>query len=269
MLRGIERSPIFVDADDYESFAARLDRLIPELGFRCFGWALMPNHVHLALRTGSVPLARLMARLGTGYARTFNRRHQRSGYLFQNRFKSRLVENDRDLMGLVLYIHQNPAAARLVGSVEALGSFPWCGHGALLGELPPRPFESPAATLRLFAPERSEARRSVQRWMEAPPADAAELATAFEGSPLPPSVAIDPMGRGTLDDLIESVCAARQISREALGRGRRSQRAVAARAELSRRATRELGLPSRTIARALGVSDSTISRALEAAERRP
>jgi REP element-mobilizing transposase RayT len=48
MIRGIERRLIFHDTDDYEDFLSRLDRLIPELGFLCFAWVLMPNHAHLA-----------------------------------------------------------------------------------------------------------------------------------------------------------------------------------------------------------------------------
>ena len=267
MLRGIEGRRIFVDLDDYEAFAARLDRLIPELGFRCFAWALMPNHVHLAVQTRHVPLSRLMARLGTGYARYFNQRHRRSGHLFQNRFKSRLVEGDRDLLGLVLYIHRNPVAGGLVGNVAALGCFPWCGHGALVAEVPPRAFESVSATLLFFAGDPAEARRCVRRRMEAPPRGDEELGPPAEYVRREvPSARLVRREQGSLDALIAAVCEAHAISRDALGAGRRSRRAVAARAELSRRAIRELGLPSRAIAQALGVSDSTISRALASGE---
>jgi len=77
IIRGVNKRRIFLDAHDYLDFLLRLDRLIPELGFRCFAWVLMPNHVHLALQTGPVPLYKLMARLGTGYAGSFNRRYER------------------------------------------------------------------------------------------------------------------------------------------------------------------------------------------------
>jgi REP element-mobilizing transposase RayT len=242
---------------------ARLDRLIPELGFRCFAWVLMPNHVHLALQTGPVPLPRLMARLGTGHARFFNHRHERDGHLLQNRYRSRLVEGDRDLLGLVLYIHRNPLRAGLVGGAEELGRFPWCGHGALTGERPPRPFESTGATLRLLAEDPAEAHRSLIRWMQTPP-DFEALAGAWLTESREPRVqARRPHGEAaSLEDLILSVCDAHGLSREALGAGRRSRRVVAARADLARRATRDLGLASRAVARALGVSDATVSRAL-------
>jgi len=263
MIRGIERRRIFRNTDDYEAFAARLDRLIPELGFRCFAWVLMPNHVHLALQTRDVPLSRLMARLGTGYALYFNYQHDRVGHVFQNRYKSRLVVDDIDLEGLVVYIHANPVKACLVGDADTLGSFPWCGHGACVGDRAPRPFESIQATLRLFGTDDAEARRNLMQRLRAAPPDEdiaplspgkASRATTVEPARDKPDV--------DLEELIEDVCRTHSIPCSAIGRGYRSGKCVAARTELVRRAIRELGLPSCTVARALGVSDSTISRAL-------
>ncbi|MBW1688614.1 MAG: transposase, partial [Deltaproteobacteria bacterium] len=108
IVRGIEGRRIFRDDADREDFVERLERLLPELGFLCYAWAFVPNHAHLVLQTGPVPLSRLMARLLTGYARRFNERHERSGHLFQNRFRSRVIEDDSDLLGVVLYVHRNP-----------------------------------------------------------------------------------------------------------------------------------------------------------------
>jgi len=261
MLRGIERRRIFRDAGDYEEFLRRLDRLIPELGFRCFAWALMPNHVHLALRTGPVPLPRLMARLGTGYARYFNRRHGRVGHLLQNRYKSRLVADDQDLLGLVLYIHGNPLRAGLVAAAVQLERYPWCGHGALTGRRPARPFEATRVTLALFGNDRTEARRRLRRDLEAPEPE--DRRPTFD-RPAPGASDPDPTPRDapSLEQLLHSVCAAYGLPLEALGRGRRSRRVTAARAEIAHRAIRDLGLPGHSVAQALDVSDATISRAL-------
>jgi putative transposase len=75
-----------------------------------------------------------MRRLLTGHAVQFNRRHQRSGHLFQNRFKSIICENDPYLLELVRYIHLNPLRANLVQDMNELDEFPWCGHSVLLGK---------------------------------------------------------------------------------------------------------------------------------------
>jgi hypothetical protein len=74
-----------------------------------------------------------MRRVLTGYAVSFNLRHKRSGHLFQNRYKSILVEEEPYLLELVRYIHLNPLRARLVKSVRELAFYPWCGHSVLLG----------------------------------------------------------------------------------------------------------------------------------------
>lgn len=174
MLRGVERRAIFVDDADREDFLRRLAKLALELGFRVFAWALMSNHVHLVVRSSHVHLSRLMARLGTGYARRFNERHARVGHLFQNRYRSRRAIDDADLLGLVLYATRNPLKHGLVPDGAALEAFPWCGLGALLESRAPRPFESVSETLALFDEDPSRARRRVRERLAAPVVDPVE-----------------------------------------------------------------------------------------------
>ena len=83
--RRIERREIFKDDKDRKSFLARLATILEETQTQCYAWALIPNHFHLLLRTGPTPLSKVMRRLMTGYAVSFNKRHKRSGHLFQNR----------------------------------------------------------------------------------------------------------------------------------------------------------------------------------------
>ena len=74
-----------------------------------------------------------MRRLMTGYAVTFNKKHKRSGHLFQNRYKSIVCEEDAYLLELVRYIHLNPLRAKLVQELKELDKYPWTGHSAILG----------------------------------------------------------------------------------------------------------------------------------------
>jgi hypothetical protein len=69
----------------------------------------------------------------TGYAVTFNKRHKRSGHLFQNRYKSVVCEEDPYLLELIRYIHLNPLRAKLVQDLKELDKYPWTGHSAILG----------------------------------------------------------------------------------------------------------------------------------------
>jgi REP element-mobilizing transposase RayT len=132
--RGIERRKIFTDAKDKNNFVARLDRVVSETQTPCYAWALVDNHFHLLLKTGNVPIAALMRRLLTGYAVSFNLRHNRTGQLFQNRYKSILCQEDTYLLELVRYIHLNPLRAGLVSSMNQLDDYLYCGHSILMGK---------------------------------------------------------------------------------------------------------------------------------------
>ena len=134
MARGIERRKIFWDDKDRASFLERLALILEETQTQCYAWALIPNHFHILLRTGTTPLSTVMRRLMTGYAVTFNIRHRRSGHLFQNRYKSVVCEEDTYLLELTRYIHLNPLRAKLVEDLKSLDKYPWSGHSVLIGK---------------------------------------------------------------------------------------------------------------------------------------
>jgi REP element-mobilizing transposase RayT len=108
MVRGLERRVIFTDDVDRDDFLARVTPMAAAGSWSVYAWALLPNHAHLLVRTGARPLPRCMRSLLTGYAGAFNRRHKRSGHLFQNRYKSIVVEEESYLLELVRYLHLNP-----------------------------------------------------------------------------------------------------------------------------------------------------------------
>jgi REP-associated tyrosine transposase len=134
MARGIERRKIFWDDKDRSSFLERLAVILEETQTQCYAWVLIPNHFHLLLRTGATPLSKVMRRLMTGYAVTFNLRHRRAGHLFQNRYKSVVCEEDPYLLELIRYIHLNPLRAKIVVDLKALDKYSWTGHSVLLGK---------------------------------------------------------------------------------------------------------------------------------------
>jgi len=133
MARGIERGRIFRDDHDRDDFVDRLVALVEDAAVTVYAWALIPNHFHLLVRTGRRPLSRSMRSLLTGYAGAFNRRHGRSGHLFQNRYKSIVCEQDAYFLELVRYLHLNPLRAGLVGDLRELERYRYCGHSALRG----------------------------------------------------------------------------------------------------------------------------------------
>ena len=164
MVRGIERRELFRDDRDREDLLERLAVLVESTGTRVFAWCLIPNHFHLLVRSGADGLPTFMRRLLTGYAIAFNRRHRRVGHLFQNRYKSILVEEEPYLLELVRYLHLNPLRAGLVQGMRGLDSFRWSGHAALLGERE-APFQDTAFVLGQFGSEVGRARRAYRRFV--------------------------------------------------------------------------------------------------------
>jgi REP element-mobilizing transposase RayT len=157
--RGIERRKIFSDDQDHQSFIDRLGLVLTETGTACYAWALIPNHFHLLLRTGAVPITTVMRRLLTGHAISYNHRHRRHGHLFQNRYKSILCQEDAYLLELVRYIHLNPLRAKLVKDMGELGRYPFCGHSVIMGKQH-KPWQDIDTVLAYFGKQRGPARRS-------------------------------------------------------------------------------------------------------------
>lgn len=157
--RGIERRRIFRSDGDRQTFLDRLGNLVLDSEAGLYAWALMPNHAHVLLRTGLLHLSRLVQRWLGPYAITFNRVHDRSGHLFQNRFKNVLVEEDPYLLELVRYIHLNPVRSRLPVTLDGLATYPWSGHAVLLGKRE-FPAQDVDYVLSLFGTKAGRARRS-------------------------------------------------------------------------------------------------------------
>lgn len=134
IVRGVERCDIFGDDKDRSRFVATLSKLLVQTGTECLAWALMSNHVHLLLKPRQTLLAPVMRRLLTSYAVYYNLRHERSGHLFQNRYKSIVCEEDSYLLELIRYIHLNPLRAGLVSDLAALDGYPWSGHSVIMGK---------------------------------------------------------------------------------------------------------------------------------------
>ena len=92
IVRGIEQRRIFDDDGDRRNFVSRIAKVALESETTIYAWALLPNHAHVLVRSGPLGISKFMRRLLTGYAVYYNRRHERKGYLFQNRYKSILCD---------------------------------------------------------------------------------------------------------------------------------------------------------------------------------
>ncbi len=134
MVRGIDKTKIFRDNEDKTRFIERLGQTVEEGKSTVYAWVLMDNHVHILFKSGKDGISTVMRKLLTWYAQYFNRRHGRTGHLFENRYKSILCDEDNYLLALIRYIHLNPVRAKLVANLEHLDRYPWTGHRAIIGK---------------------------------------------------------------------------------------------------------------------------------------
>jgi REP element-mobilizing transposase RayT len=156
MARGIERTDIFRTDKDRKDFLVRLAEQCKAEVLKVYAWVLMPNHLHLLVRTGNHPMFMSMRKILTGYVVTFNRRHQRHGHLFQNRYKSIVCEEEPYLLELTRYIHLNPLRSGIVRTIKELEEYPWSGHSAIVGKVR-REWQDTREILRYFGRRREVA----------------------------------------------------------------------------------------------------------------
>jgi len=117
MLRGINRQTIFEDNQDRVRFLDTLEEYKDICEFVFYGYCLMDNHVHLLIKETKESVSDIIKRICSSYVYWYNAKYKRCGHLFQERFKSEIVETDSYFLTVLRYIHQNPLKAKTAESV--------------------------------------------------------------------------------------------------------------------------------------------------------
>lgn len=134
MFRGVNHCHIFEEDADYQKFICYLTKIKKEIDFEIYAYCLMSNHVHLLIKENNLyDITKIMQRLLTSYAMWFNKKYEREGSLFSNRYKSKPVEVDGYLLQLIRYIHQNPVKSGIV-SLDNMGDYSWSSYNDYIGE---------------------------------------------------------------------------------------------------------------------------------------
>lgn len=305
MVRGINRSDIFLDDQDRSKFLERLGTTVSEATCAVYAWVLMTNHVHILFKSGGKGISAVMRKLLTGYAIYYNKRHRRTGHLFENRYKSIICDEDNYLLALIRYIHLNPMRAGMVKTMEELDRYPWSGHSAVMGKHE-HPWMDVDYVLLQFNDTVRRSRkayrqfvqegigkgrqpeltggglvRSLGGWSKVQSAQRKGQKTEYDERILGSGEFVTALFREaeekqvrqlklrraglTLEDIIQKECAAAGIGDRELKNGSRRHVVSVTRMRISRRGVEEMGLTSAEIARHLGVSTSTITRAVERA----
>ena len=118
MIRGINRQSIFEEDEDKERFIKTIKYYKAISKYEIYAYCLMNNHVHLLIKEVIEPISLVMQRINGSYGIWYNQKYERCGYLFQGRFRSEPVEDDRYFNTVFRYIHQNPLKANLVKDIK-------------------------------------------------------------------------------------------------------------------------------------------------------
>lgn len=124
MLRGINKQDIFFEEKDYLEFKNIIKKTKKNFLYQLYSYVLMPNHIHLEIKDENQKLSRIMHSIATSYANYFNKKYERVGHVFENRFLSKNVEDNHYILDLVRYIHQNPVKAR----ISEMNRYKWSSY---------------------------------------------------------------------------------------------------------------------------------------------
>jgi putative transposase len=122
ILRGIDRNDIFHEDSDFELFLLSLKKAKEKDYFQLYAYCLMSNHIHLLIKEGLNNISVTMKRLSVSYAQNYNVKYERTGHVFQGRFRSETVESNGSFITVLRYIIQNPIKA---GIVKNISDYKW------------------------------------------------------------------------------------------------------------------------------------------------
>lgn len=152
--RGDRREDIFEDDEDRSLFLETLGDVTRRFNWLCHAYCLMSNHYHLMIGTPDGNLSKGMRHLNGVFTQATNRRHRRSGHLFQGRYKAIVVDGDAYLLELARYIMLNPVRANMVPTP---GDYVWSSYRATVGAVVAPLWLSIDPLLAAFGPSRRAA----------------------------------------------------------------------------------------------------------------
>ena len=169
--RGNDRKEIFREEEDYELFLERLAESLEVYNVSLLGYVCMTNHFHLLLTTPDGNLSDFMRHFNIGYTGAFNRKYNRSGHLYQGRFKSFLIQKDEYLKEVSRYIHLNPVRIKKYTGKDfkekssALNKFRFNSFGGYTNLRKRDEFVNYSTVLDYFGGDTQEGRRQYRQFV--------------------------------------------------------------------------------------------------------
>jgi len=168
MARGNGRQLLFHEGRDYQRMLDGLEMTVDRAGWEVFAFIWMPNHIHLFFRTPKPNLSKGMQYLLSGYANWFAKRHQRTGHLFQGRFKGELIEDESYFWNVSRYVHLNPIRGKCP-LADHPRDWPWSSYPGYARDKDRYDWMAYDSLWRAWAGEQGgkDAKRAYRRFVEA------------------------------------------------------------------------------------------------------
>ena len=131
MLRGINKQDIFEDEEDVERLLETIKKYKEVSEFDIFAYCIMSNHIHMLIRETEESISNIIKRISSSYVFWYNKKYERCGHMFQERFRSEAVESDEYFLSVLRYIHQNPVKA---GIVKDILDYNWNSYKEYIGK---------------------------------------------------------------------------------------------------------------------------------------
>jgi putative transposase len=134
-VRGNNKADIFLEEKDHKKYLTLVKEAQELNPFTLHSYCLMSNHTHLLLETHNTHISDSMKYINTRYAIYFNKQHDKTGHVFQDRFKSRLIKDARYFLNASRYIHLNPLEAKIV-PIQNLQDYRWSSYSSYFSSTP-------------------------------------------------------------------------------------------------------------------------------------
>ncbi len=214
--RGNNREFVFKDDKWKESYIGLIERYKKKYRFKLYAYVIMDNHVHLLIEVGVVPLSKIMQGIQQVFTQRYNKASQRSGHVFEQRYKAVLCDKDQYLLGLIRYIHHNPMRAGVSKGLD----YTWSSYERYMKkekelvdiDFPLSLFDYDINKLNRFMNEADDEIGETPNSVFSESIDEYEIKSKEE----------KPKLRLTLDEMIKIVCDEYQITEEDIIDGKRT-----------------------------------------------
>jgi REP element-mobilizing transposase RayT len=257
--RGNNREEIFLKEEDKKEYLNIIKKYKIKYNFKLYAYCLMDNHAHLLIEVEKIPLSKIMQGIQQVYTMKYNKKNNRSGHVFEQRYKSILCDKENYLLAVIKYIHENPLKAALLGGLN----YKWSSHQEYINCRTNNLVDSDII-LKVFSEDKAKAVSYYLSFM-----NTEQHVESYRGYEYQEILDEDKGKEDELKvlnfgDIIDRVCKITDLSIEEIAAKKRTQRLVDARKAVIILSKRYTNLTNKEIANRLNISEPTVSNIISA-----